>query len=108
MSNEQSESIANPEMSVIGWLVAAGVLVLLFPVIPFLAIGWVVSRLLDSERSTSRPDTCEHTADIGVDRPKREERPAGAREPREPPLGPTEGKDARTAAETTGLDEQRA
>ena len=34
-----------PEMSAIGYLVAAGSLLLLLPILPFLAVLWIADRL---------------------------------------------------------------
>ncbi|MFC7209471.1 hypothetical protein ACFQL3_03020 [Natronoarchaeum sp. GCM10025321] len=38
-----------PDMTTVGYLIAGGVLLLLFPLLPFVAIAWLLSRLLGSE-----------------------------------------------------------
>lgn len=100
--------MTNPEMSVIGWLIAAGVSVLLFPVVPFLAIGWVVSRLLNSRRSAASPEDNESMAESGVECVERAESMTGTggQESREYPIGRTDDRDAHGATETTVFDEQ--
>ncbi|WP_435180346.1 DUF7535 family protein [Halorussus sp. AFM4] len=40
-----------PSMSLIGYLLAAGVALLLLPLLPFLAVLWVAYRLLGGGRS---------------------------------------------------------
>jgi hypothetical protein len=37
----------NTEMSAIGWVILAGLVVLLLPVLPFLVVAWAVTRLTD-------------------------------------------------------------
>nr|WP_259371237.1 hypothetical protein [Natranaeroarchaeum aerophilus] len=36
-------------MSAIGYIIAGGVLLLLFPLLPFIAIAWLLSRALGTE-----------------------------------------------------------
>ena len=38
-----------PEMSLVGYLVAAGTLLLLLPILPFLAVLWIADRLRGGE-----------------------------------------------------------
>lgn len=38
-----------PEMSAVGYLVAAGTLLLLIPLLPFLAVLWLLDRLRGGE-----------------------------------------------------------
>ena len=40
-----ARSMANAEMSAVGYAMALGLLVLLLPVLPFLAVIWLVTRL---------------------------------------------------------------
>ncbi|WP_434803493.1 DUF7535 family protein [Natranaeroarchaeum aerophilus] len=37
------------DMSAIGYIIAGGVLLLLFPLLPFIAIAWLLSRALGTE-----------------------------------------------------------
>lgn len=41
---------SNPEMNAIGYLVAAGTLFLMLPLLPFLVAFWVIDKLRGDER----------------------------------------------------------
>ncbi|NHN47898.1 hypothetical protein G9464_09845 [Halostella sp. JP-L12] len=47
---EPSESEPNAEMSLIGYVLAAGTALLLIPLAPFLAVLWVFDRLFGGDR----------------------------------------------------------
>jgi len=36
-------------MTAVGYIIAGGVLLLLFPLLPFIAIAWLLSRVLGTE-----------------------------------------------------------
>lgn len=40
----------NAEMNLVGWLLFALLLVLLLPLLPFIAVAWLVSKLADVAR----------------------------------------------------------
>lgn len=50
------QAIPNAEMSVIGWIIALGIGILLLPLAPFLVAAWLLSRLTEDESESDRPD----------------------------------------------------
>lgn len=51
-----TEQEPTPEMAVVGYLLAAGSLLLLLPVVPFLAIAWAFDRLRGRDGRTTDDD----------------------------------------------------
>jgi hypothetical protein len=64
--SEQAGSSSGIEMTVIGWLIAAGVSVFVLPVLPFILVGCLIWRLLNTGEIASESEQSEAVTTAGV------------------------------------------
>ena len=60
---EPSEPEPNAEMSLIGYVLAAGSALLLIPLAPFIAVLWVIDRLFGGDRAGRTVDRVDYRTD---------------------------------------------
>ncbi|ESS12067.1 MAG: hypothetical protein A07HR60_01005 [uncultured archaeon A07HR60] len=65
--NEQAGSSSGIEMTVIGWLIAAGISVFVFPMLPFILVGCLVWRLLNAGKPAPESEQSGTVTTAGVE-----------------------------------------